>query len=271
MMQNHQTSETKRVPTSFLYWLAGLIDGDGCFYISKTNSINRNTGKKYCYSYPRLEIRAHIDEKSNIHKIKTILGFGTVNLIKNKLACRYRLHNTNCIKNFVKLMNGKFRLKKRQIQFDKVCLSMGIEPKIRERQLARNAWLSGFFEADGSFVRNRKNLGLIISIGQTDRSILEKIQSEFNGNIYMSFSKKRGTYCYNYTCSKKSDIEKWILYFDKFGFYGPKRVQYIQFKRLLLFKKRGYHTAKDPKLRIKFFKLLRRFRNEKKYQRKLKL
>jgi hypothetical protein len=36
-------------------------------------------------------------------------------------------------------MNGKFRLKKRQIQFDKVCLSMGIEPKIRERQLARNA------------------------------------------------------------------------------------------------------------------------------------
>ena len=259
-MVRHENSQIK---TDFLYWLAGLRDGDGYFSMSKTVSTNKNTGKIYSHSYPRFELTTHMVEKINISGIKAVLGFGAVSN-KSKISCRYRVHNKGASKALIELLNGKLRLKKRLNQFELVCNSMGIRILDANKQkFSENAWLSGFFEADGYFRVNRKNLQFCIKISQVDREVLDAIQLEFGGSIHRSFSKKSQRWCWVYECSKASNMKMWMNYLDKYSPKGPKKVQYILFKELIFCKSRKDY--KDSKLRGGFFKKVKFLMENKDY------
>lgn len=64
------------IDDSFGYWLAGLVDGEGCFKLVTT--------KKRELPQPSLTINLRSDDKNTLLMIKNILGFGcfTENMIK---------------------------------------------------------------------------------------------------------------------------------------------------------------------------------------------
>lgn len=82
---NLGTSETTRTNSNFNFYLAGLIDGDGCLNISKKG-------------YLSCEIVLHINEIDTLLYIQSILG-GSVSK-KTEKSCRWRLHNLLNTPNF---------------------------------------------------------------------------------------------------------------------------------------------------------------------------
>ncbi|RZL07606.1 MAG: hypothetical protein EOO89_22815, partial [Pedobacter sp.] len=76
----------------FKQWLAGLIDGDGCFSLSKKG-------------YASLEITMHIRDERALQAVKNVYG-GSIKLRSNAKALRYRLHDKKGLINLIKDVNG---------------------------------------------------------------------------------------------------------------------------------------------------------------------
>jgi len=74
----HNLSNSNR-DLKFKQWLAGLIDGDGCFTLSKKG-------------YAGLEITMDIRDERALQIIKNVYG-GSLKLRSNANALRYRLHH----------------------------------------------------------------------------------------------------------------------------------------------------------------------------------
>lgn len=176
----NRSSETTRVKAIYknekleiyLDWLAGFIDGDGCFCISKKN-------------YPSLEITVHLKEVQVLYKIQTLLG-GYINHRKNVNAVRYRLHSIHGIRNALYFLEGRLQHPVRIAQFERVKAILNIK-KSQSIDLISfsSAWLTGFIDAEGSFNCNQKTFQLSFSIGQKDEGILMSIQKGFKiGYVY---------------------------------------------------------------------------------------
>jgi len=87
-----------------------------------------------------------------------------------------------------------------------------------------------------------------LSVGQKDKGILEQIKSSFGvGEIYYDTSWKG----YNYVVCTRKELDVFMEYFSKYPLKTLKHVDYISFRRLLLFLKRNYHHHNHPnKVRI---------------------
>ena len=97
------TSETIRLSsTSILFkqiekeWLAGLIDGDGCFTLSKKG-------------YAALEITMDLRDSHTLYFIKQKLG-GSIKLRSGVKAIRYRLHHRQGMAVALRNFQSKFNL-----------------------------------------------------------------------------------------------------------------------------------------------------------------
>lgn len=240
-----RTSETTRVTSlteeNFNFWLAGFIDGNGCFYEHKQN---------YIYS----EIRSHAKEIQIIHKIKKHVGGGSATTRTDQQTSRHCLYKKQLIFNLLNLINGKLRLELRIKQFSNLCdlHKVQIKPKNRD-PLITNAWASGLFESDGSFLVNRKTFQCTIHISQKTKEVLDEIQKEFGGGVYWNESWD-GHY---YQATSKEDLHKWLAYFDKFNLKGTKNIQLKKFKRLIFFKENKYIYKRNFRPRI--LKLVKSF------------
>jgi hypothetical protein len=98
--------KTLKSKTHFQDWLAGLIDGDGCFLVSK-------------HGYTSCEITVGEDEKDVLYRVKQELG-GSVTVRTGVRAYRWRLHNRKGMLNLVFLVNNRLRLPIRQKQLENV-------------------------------------------------------------------------------------------------------------------------------------------------------
>jgi len=73
---------------------------------------------------------------------------------------------------------------------------------------------------------------LTLSVSQKDKEILEKIKSSFGvGKIYYDSSWKG----YNYVVCSRKELDVFMEYFSKYPLKTLKHVDYISFRRLLLF------------------------------------
>ena len=88
-------------------WLAGLIDGDGCFQLSKKG-------------YASLEIIMSIRDEHCLNIIKNKYG-GSIKLRSNTNALRYRLHHKAGLLELINDVNGLIRNPNRIIQLNKLC------------------------------------------------------------------------------------------------------------------------------------------------------
>lgn len=129
---------------------AGLIDGDGCFYINKKNEIS-------------FEITTHIKEYRILYNIKNKLKNGSIKLRSGSNSLRYRVKQINTIKNIVNRVQGKILNPARLKQFKRVCELLNINfiypfylyfDKVNNKENIKldfnNSYLSGLFDSDGT-------------------------------------------------------------------------------------------------------------------------
>ena len=224
------SSETTRVISFFKdkeffgHYLAGLLDSDGCFYISKKNHIS-------------IEITFHEKDVVTLFKLKKYLGFGIVSKRSHAKAYRIRIHKRLHVEKIVELVNGKLLTKEKHFQFIKVCFLLNVIPITNNSFSKKNAWFTGFFDGEGYFsIRNKYTLTL--SISQKNKHILESIQNGFGcGHIYYDTSWNG----YNWCITDLKNLKKFLEYFKIFPLLTLKNSDVVTFKRLVLFKERKYH------------------------------
>jgi LAGLIDADG endonuclease len=107
--------EENKEDIKFYEWLAGIIDGDGCFLVSK---------KGYC----SLEIVTQLRDKKILYLIKQKFG-GSVKLVSGNNHLRYRLHHKKGLLNLISKINGLMRNPIRVLQLGRICEIYGIELK----------------------------------------------------------------------------------------------------------------------------------------------
>ena len=179
-------------------WLAGLIDGDGSFYLTKNG-------------YASLEITMDIRDEHALHIIKNVYG-GSVKFVSGAKALRYSLRHKEGFLALVNDINGEIRNSYRLIQLNKICLKYGITLIYPEKLTHENGWLSGFFDADGSITLNKANGQLSITLTQKTSEIIQPLIDIYGGSIYID----RTSNGFKWYISNKEGILKLIEYFKKY-------------------------------------------------------
>ena len=204
----------------FNQWLAGLIDGDGYFCITKNK-------------YASCEILVKFKDEKMLRQIQDKFG-GSVKLRSGVKAIRYRLKNKEGIIKLINAVNGNIRNSKRLVQFNKVCILLNIDFKEPIKLTKDNAWFIGFFDADGTinyYYSGKLKIRPQLTISVTNKYLhdVEYYREVFGGNIYFDKAKNgyfkwsinnkelhNIFYLYNKSCPSKSNKGKRLFLIDKF-------------------------------------------------------
>lgn len=208
----------------FNEWLAGLIDGDGCFLISKNK-------------YASCEITVGLGDEPMLMHIKEYLG-GSVKIRSGCKAVRWRLHNKKGMIHLITRVNGLIRNSKRILQLKQICELYDI-PFLNPTPLyQQSAWYAGFFDAEGTITFSQKgtyqHIQLRISVSNKKKEDVHMFKERFGGNIYYDKS-QNGYYIWN--ISSSDDINNFLKYGNSCIFRS------IKYKRLLLIPDLKYHNA----------------------------
>jgi LAGLIDADG endonuclease len=179
----------------FNQWLAGLIDGDGCFLLSKQG-------------YASLEIVMQTRDKNCLYQIKNKFG-GSIKLRSGVNYLRYRMHHKQGMLDMINAINGEIRNPIRLLQLEKICNKYNIKLIQPVPLTYDSSWLSGFFDSDGSIYLNLISSQLFITAGQKDKYLLDIIFNLYGGNIY--FQNKSNSF--KWMVYKKLEIIKLLDYF----------------------------------------------------------
>lgn len=153
----------------FNEWLAGLIDGDGYFILTKKN-------------YTSCEIYMDIRDKKALYEVKHKYG-GSIKPVSGAKALKYKLRNRKGLVSLINDINGLIRNPTRLLQMNKLCDKYKIDLKYPKPLTYHNGWLSGFIDSDGSIYLNEKSGQIFISITQKNRFLLEPLIHLYGGRI----------------------------------------------------------------------------------------
>lgn len=98
----------------FNQWLAGLIDGDGCFQVSKAE-------------YSSCEITVGLADERMLRIIQNKIG-GSIKPRSGVKAIRWRLHNRAGMLELINRVNGYIRHSARLLQLNLVCAVLNVQP-----------------------------------------------------------------------------------------------------------------------------------------------
>ena len=154
---------------SFNQWLAGLIDGDGYFILTKKG-------------YSSCEITMDARDKKALYEIKQKYG-GSIKPISNANALRYKLRHKKGLSSLINDINGLLRNPTRLLQINKLCVKYDIEIKYPKPLTFNDGWLSGFIDSDGSLYYNEASQQVFICISQKNRHLLEPLIALYGGRI----------------------------------------------------------------------------------------
>lgn len=203
-------------------WLAGLIDGDGSFLLSKKG-------------YASLEITMDIRDEHALQIIKNVYG-GSIKLRSGANALRYRLHHKAGLLTLIKDVNGHIRNSNRLLQLNKICSKYDLELNYPDKLNYENGWLSGFFDADGSISINKTNTQLSITLSQKTSELLQPLIELYGGNIYID---RGSSQSFKWYITKREGILNLLEYFKTHPSRSEKK------NRLHLIPK--YYELKDLK------------------------
>lgn len=214
----HSNPENKK----WEQWLAGLIDGDGSFLLSKKG-------------YASLEITMDIRDEHALQIIKNVYG-GSIKLRSGANALRYRLHHKSGLLTLIKDVNGHIRNSNRLLQLNKICSKYDLELNYPDKLNYDNGWVSGFFDADGSISINKTNTQLSITLSQKTSELLQPLIELYGGNIYID---RGSSQSFKWYITKREDILNLLEYFKTHPSRSAKK------NRLHLIPK--YYELKDLK------------------------
>ena len=242
MYNTKKSKKNLNYKNHFGYWLAGLIDKDGYLGVSNKN-------------YTSCEITVGLNELNILNLIKKNLS-GKISLRTKANAYRWKLNNKQGMNTLVQYINGKCLLPSKKIQLENVCKILEIPFNCNACFSGNTYWVSGFFEAQGYFNVNSSTLQCSITISQKTPELLENLKCFFGGNVYYDKNWKG----FLYSCSDKTCLNKWFVYFSQFPLKSRKNIDLVRFKRILLFKERKYHISNNDIYKKRFFKLINLFK-----------
>lgn len=220
-LDNSNTQNLKNL--AFKEWLAGLIDGDGYFLLSKNG-------------YNSCEITMDARDKKVLYLIQHMYG-GTVKQISNAHAFKYKLRNRAGLIELINDVNGLIRNPTRLLQMNKLCVKFNIELKYPNNLIFNNGWLSGFIDSDGSIYYNEASGQVFISISQKNKYLLEPLIHIYGGRVDISSPKIEA---FKYVIYRKAELFNLIdNYFSKY----PLRTE--KMKRINLIKE--FYLVRLPK------------------------
>jgi hypothetical protein len=196
----------------FNEWLGGLIDGDGCFQLSKKG-------------YGSLEIVTELRDQQALYQVKQKFG-GAVKLRAGDNHLRYRLHNRHGLLKLIAAVSGQIRNPTRLQQLNRICLHYNAPFEFAKPLTYRNGWLSGFFDSDGSVYLNLLSDQAFITVSQKNKLLLDPLKELYGGEIYAI----RAVEAFKWTVYRKEEIS--ALVNDYFRHY-PSRTAKSQRLHLL--------------------------------------
>ena len=195
---NHPTHPVRN-DIKWNQWLAGLIDGDGGFYLTKKG-------------YASLEITMNIRDEHALQIIKNVYG-GSIKLVSGAKALRYCLRHKEGFLALVNDVNGEIRNSYRLMQLNKICLKYGVTLIYPDKLTYNNGWLSGFFDGDGTITIYKTNTQLSISLSQKTSELLIPLIDIYKGNVYID---KGSSLSFKWYITKREDILNLLEYFKKY-------------------------------------------------------
>ena len=231
LIRKHVPTHLKPVNDDFGHYLAGIIEGDGCFAQKSQLSISFNS----------LDI-------STAHYLKSELDCGSVRPIKGKNAVVFSLGSKASILLVLDLINGKLKTQKKIEQIkDNILPNLPYKyPFITElNPHFNNSWLAGFSDADASFQikilnrQNRKEVRLVYQVDQKAKDILILIQGLFGG--YIGHRESQNTFYYGRTSF--GNALKVVNYFDKYHLQSTKYDNYLKWRKAYTIVQEGNHLT----------------------------
>ena len=222
---------TKENTKEWCEWLAGLIDGDGCFYLSKNG-------------YDSLEITMDVRDGHALHIIKNVYG-GSVKIVSGQKALRYSLRHKEGLLWVINDVNGKIRNSYRLLQLNKLCVKYNINIIHANKLTYNNGWMSGFFDADGSITLNKTNAQLAITLTQKTNELLQPLPELFNGTIYIDNTNNNS---FKWYLSEKQSVLKLLEFFKAYPPKSLKKNRILMIKRCYELKEMSAHKSSDPYL-----------------------
>ena len=173
----------------FRQWIAGVIDGDGNFHISKKG-------------YVELSVVMEARDIACLYKLKQRYG-GSVKATSHARAIRFRLHHMAGIQQVIKDVNGLIQNPVRYLQLSKICNIYNIDVIPSVKLEYNSAYLSGLFDSDGSVYYNKQSMQVFITVSQKGRELLDILVPVYGGVVRPS---NKNATAFKWTVSKKQDI-----------------------------------------------------------------
>jgi len=229
-MKRVESSETIRTDQIFNEWLAGVLDGDGCFYINKDKVVS-------------IEITVATEDSRILHHIKDIIGGGAVKPRSGSRSVRYRIASQSDVVKILTRVSGEIRI--RTEKYKEACTIMGVPYKPAGVLTLESSYMAGLVDTDGTIVYNKANNQIRVVIANKRKENLTFIPI---GTIYYS---KSGYGHYVVQIEKLADITRMVEYFNRYRLYSDKK-----YKRVLSIKRfleiRSYKKSADP-VQVKIF------------------
>lgn len=188
---------------AFRQWLAGVIDGDGYFLLSKNG-------------YNSCEITMDARDKKVLYLIQHRYG-GSVKEVSNAKAFKYKLRNKAGLISLINDINGLIRNPTRLLQMNKLCVKFNIKLKwcsATDNLTFNDGWLSGFIDSDGSIYYNESSGQVFIGISQKNKYLLEPLIHIYGGRVDISSPKIEA---FKYVIYRKAELFNLIdNYFSKY-------------------------------------------------------
>lgn len=236
--KNYSSKSGSASEENFFYeWLAGLIDGDGCFQLTKKG-------------YASLEIVMDIRDKHCLYIIKQKYG-GSVKLRSGVNHLRYRLHHKAGLLALIKDVNGLIRNPTRMVQLNKICEKYNIILKYPGPLTYNNGWLAGFVDSDGSIYLNIKSDQMFITASQKNKLLLDPLIELYGGKIYIT---NKQTEAFKWTVYRKEEILKLLEYFTKNPLRSAKKNRLKMIERYYELRKLKAHKASENSILGKLWK-----------------
>lgn len=232
--------------TQLGYYLAGLIEGDGNIWTSKT--LKSANGRVY---NPRIVFTFHVNEKPLFKHIKNKFGTGSLYQDNLRNVCKYSISDKNTLIEVINLINGKFRTPKilylhKAIDHFNIIHNTTIKKlPLDSSNLGSNPWLAGMTDADGNFIISLEGVyGLNNSLSRgrvkCTFSIKQRVIDKPTGLSCIPFMTEIGNlfqcnikYQYNNEMRflAQADSKHHIIkhYFDKYPLMTSKYLNYLSF------------------------------------------